>query len=141
MSNLVGEFRHKLDTKGRVSLPSDFRKVLPKNLKVTEAPKAECLYVFEADAFDSWVESIFAAKGGYDPSNLKHEQARRVLNSRAADVDIDSAGRICISADLRRKAKLDKEVVIVGNGDHAEIWDAKHWDDLLGESDLDWLFE
>ena len=137
---MVGEFHHKLDAKGRVSLPADFRKVLPKDLKVTQAPKANCLYVFEADAFDSWVESIFVAKGGYDPSNLAHEQARRVLNSRASDAEIDSAGRISISADLREKAGLEKEVVIIGNGDHAEIWDAKRWDEFIGEFSLDSLF-
>ena len=140
MAKMVGEFHHKLDAKGRVSLPADFRKVLPKDLKVTQAPQASCLYVFEADAFDSWVESIFAAKGGYDPSNLAHEQARRVLNSRAADAEIDSAGRISISADLRAKAGLEKEVVIIGNGDHAEIWDAKRWDEFIGGFSLDSLF-
>lgn len=140
MANMVGEFHHKLDAKGRVSLPSDFRKVLPKNLKVTQAPQAKCLYVFEADAFDAWVASIFASKGGYDPSNLEHEQARRLLNSRASDVEIDSAGRISISADLRSKAELEKEVAIIGNGDHAEIWSAKRWDEFVSGFSLDSLF-
>ena len=141
MSGLVGEFHHKLDAKGRVSLPSDFRKSLPKNLKVTQAPKETCLFVFEADAFDNWVDSLFAAQGGYNPANLQHDRARRLLNSRAADVEIDSAGRISISADLRDFAGLDKEVVIVGNGDHVEIWDAKRWTEFVNEFDLDSLFQ
>ena len=142
MANMVGEFRRKLDDKGRVSMPSDFRKAFSdkKNLKVTQAPKETCLYVFEADAFDSWVESIFTAKEGYDPTNIMHEQARRVLNARAADVEIDNAGRISISADLRSKAQLEKEVVILGNGDHAEIWDAKRWDEFVDGFSLDSLF-
>ena len=140
MANMVGEFHHKLDAKGRVSLPSDFRKSLPKNLKVTQAPKDTCLFVFAPEAFDAWVESIFSAKGGYDPSNLEHDRARRILNSRAADVEIDSAGRISISADLRSKAMLEKEVVIIGNSDHVEIWDAKRWDEFINGFDLDSLF-
>lgn len=140
MAKLVGEYRHKLDAKGRVSLPSDFRKSLPKNLKVTQAPKDTCLFVFEADAFDAWVESLFDAKGGYNPADRMHERARRLLNSRAADVEIDSAGRISISADLRNYAEFEKEVVIVGNGDHMEIWNAKRWDEFVNEFDLDSLF-
>lgn len=140
MANLVGEFHHKLDAKGRVSLPSDFRKVLQRNLKVTQAPQEKCLFVFQADAFDAWVDSIFESKGGYSPSNMDHVRARRLLNARATDVDIDSAGRISISADLRDKADLDKEVVITGNGDHVEIWDAKRWDDFVNGFDLDSLF-
>ena len=141
MAKLVGEFHHKLDAKGRVSLPSDFRKSLPKNLKVTQAPKETCLYVFEPDAFDDWVESLFASKGGYKPTLLEHERARRVLNSRATNVEIDSAGRISISADLRSKTGLDKEVVILGNSDHMEIWDAKRWDEFINGFDLSSLFE
>ena len=141
MAKLVGEFRHKLDAKGRVSLPSDFRKSLPKNLKVTQAPKETCLFVFEADAFDAWVESLFDSQGGYNPANIDHDRARRLLNSRAANVEIDSAGRICISADLRSKAELQKEVVITGNSDHVEIWDAKRWDDFVSEFDLSSVFK
>ena len=140
MANMVGEYHHKLDAKGRVSLPSDFRKGLSKNLKVTQAPNDPCLYVFEADAFDAWVEAIFHSQGGYDPRRIDHERARRVLNSRATDVEIDSAGRISISADLRGKAELDKEVVIIGNSDHVEIWDAKRWDEFINGFDLDALF-
>lgn len=39
MSELLGEYRHKLDAKGRLSLPADFRKALSTNLKVTPDPK------------------------------------------------------------------------------------------------------
>ena len=140
MANLVGEYHHKLDAKGRVSLPSDFRKSLPKDLKVTQAPKETCLYVFEPDAFDAWIDAIFASQGGYKATKLEHERGRRLLNSRATSVEIDSAGRISISADLRSKAELDKEVVIVGNSDHIEIWDAKRWDEFVNGFDLDSLF-
>lgn len=140
MANYVGMFRHKLDKAGRVSVPSNFRKLLTGNLKVTQAPTEKCLYVFEAEAFDAWVDSIFESKGGYSSANLEHVKARRLLNARATDVDIDSAGRINISADLRSVAELDKEVVIAGNGDHIEIWDAKRWDDFDSDSVFDSLF-
>lgn len=140
MSELVGEHHHKLDPKGRVSLPADFRKVLPKNLKVTRSPKDECLYVFEPTAFSAWVNSFFEAKGGYRASNPKMARLRTVLNSRARDVEVDGSGRIGISAELRNAAGLDKDVVLVGNDDHLEIWDAQRWTDFVDSVDLSDLF-
>ncbi len=136
MADLVGEYHHKLDAKGRVSLPSSFRKVLDENLKVTLSPENECLYVFEPDAFSAWVDSFFEDDGGYKSRSRRHVKLRRVLNSRARDIEVDSAGRINISADLRSDAGLDKEVVINGDTDHLEIWDAKRWDDFIGDVDL-----
>ncbi|MDO4400950.1 MAG: division/cell wall cluster transcriptional repressor MraZ [Coriobacteriia bacterium] len=136
MSGLVGEFHHKLDAKGRVSLPANFRKTLSDNLKVTLSPEDECLYVFEPDAFSAWVDSFFEEDGGYKSRSRRHVNLRRVLNSRARDIEVDSAGRINISADLRSDAGLDKEVVINGDTDHLEIWDAKRWDEFLGSVTL-----
>lgn len=136
MSNLVGNFHHKLDAKGRVSLPANFRKVLPDRLKVTLSPEKECLYVFEPDAFGEWVDLFFKEDGGYNPRSRRHVKLRRVLNASARDAEIDAAGRINISADLRSDAGLDKEVVINGDTDHLEIWDAKRWDEFLGGVDL-----
>ena len=106
MTDLVGEFRHKLDAKGRLSLPSDFRKVLPMNLKITLSPKNDSLYVFDSDGFSAWVASLFNKDGGFQPSNSKHVNMRKVLNSRAKNVELDASGRIGISADLRNAAGL-----------------------------------
>ena len=94
MADLVGEYRHKLDAKGRITLPSAFRKVLSTDLKVAISPQDdECLYVFEPDGFSAWVDSLFGEEG-YNPNNRKHVMFRRVLNARAKDVQIDAAGRI-----------------------------------------------
>ena len=141
MTDLVGEFRHKLDAKGRLSLPSDFRKVLPMNLKITLSPKNDSLYVFDSDGFSAWVASLFNKDGGFQPSNSKHVNMRKVLNSRAKNVELDASGRIGISADLRNAAGLGTDVVLVGDTDHFEIWDAKRWDDFCNSVDLSSLFD
>ena len=137
MAGLVGEFHHKLDAKGRVSLPAGFRKILPENLKVTVAPEGNCLLVFEPDEFNQWVKGFFgSSEKGYNQADDRHRDLRRILNSRARDIEVDAAGRINISADLRSDVGLDKEVVIIGDTDHLEIWDAKRWSDYLGAIDL-----
>ena len=140
MYNLVGEYHFKLDSKGRLSLPSPFRKALPRELFVTQSPESDCLYVFDADGFGTWVESLFARSGGFDSSNRSHVRARTLLNSRAKKVDVDSSGRIGIPQSLRDAAGLEKEVAVVGNTDHFQIWDAKRWDEFVKETDLDPLF-
>lgn len=141
MTELVGEYRHKLDAKGRLSLPSDFRKVLPQNLKVTLSPKNDSLYVFDSEGFGTWVNSLFEKDGGFTASNSKHVNMRKVLNSRAKNVDLDGSGRIGVSADLREAAGLTKDVVLVGDTDHFEIWDAKRWDEFCDSVDLNSLFD
>lgn len=63
MSDLLGEYSRKLDAKGRLSLPADFRRVLSEDLRVTPDPTNQCLLVFETEAFSAWVDSLFASQG------------------------------------------------------------------------------
>ncbi len=140
MQNLVGEYRFKLDAKGRLSLPSAFRKVLDKDLMVTLSPKGECLYVFEPEGFGVWVDSLFQHRGGFDPSSSKQVMLRTKLNSRARSVEVDGSGRLSIPAVQRENAALEKDVVVVGNTDHFEIWDAKRWDSFCEDVDLSEIF-
>lgn len=133
---LEGEYRHKLDAKGRLSLPAEFRKVLTPELKVILSPLDDCLLVFEPEAYSEWVENLFESKGGYSPSNRQMAAQRKILNSRVKRCEIDNSGRINISAAQREAAGLDKDVVIVGDTDHFEIWDVDRWDAFCSEFDL-----
>ena len=53
--DMNGSYRHKVDAKGRMSLPAAFRKVLSEDLVVTLSPDDECLYAFEPQAFEDWI--------------------------------------------------------------------------------------
>lgn len=138
---LRGEYRHKLDAKGRLSLPAPFRKALTKNLVVTISPDEDCLMVFEDEGFESWVDSLFERDGeGYKANNPEHAAQRKKLNSRAKDVELDNSGRLGIPIDLREAGSLEKEVVLIGDADHFEVWDAKRWDAYSDAVDLKTLF-
>ncbi len=136
MSELLGEYSRKLDAKGRVSLPAEFRKVLSDNLRVTLDPLDQCLLVFETEAFNTWVESLFESQGGYSASNRKMIAQRKVLNSRAKPCEVDSSGRIHLSAQQREAAALGKDIVIVGDTDHFEIWDEERWNQFVEDTDV-----
>lgn len=139
---LRGEYRHKLDAKGRLSLPSKFRKALAENLVITLSPKEDCLMVFEEEGFEQWVDSLFMKDGeGFKANSLEQAALRKKLNSRAKDAEIDGVGRLGIPIDQRKKVGLDKEVVLIGDADHFEVWDAKRWDSFADTVDLDLLFE
>ena len=140
--DLNGLYRHKVDAKGRMSLPASFRKVLSTDLVVTRHPDDDCLYVFEPQAFNDWVAGVFEdAFGKFDSSNDLHVRLRRKLKSRAVDVSIDAAGRIMLSADQRAAAGIGKDVVVVGNTGYFEVWDAKRYDEQDDEVDLGLLFK
>lgn len=140
MSSFLGEYSRKLDAKGRLSLPADFRKDLSEDLIVTPSPTNECLYVFEADAFTQWVDSLFASQGGFDSSKTVMVAQRKVLNSRAQKSELDGSGRISLTANVRELADLDKDVLIIGDTDHFEIWNEERWAQFLAKTDLSSLF-
>ncbi len=135
--DLNGEFRFKVDSKGRVALPAKFRKVLSKDLVVTLELGDECVYVFETPDFNDWVNKLFVDKfGEFKESDRMHVALRRKLKGRARDVEVDASGRIMLPAEVRAAAGIDKEVVIVGNTGRFEIWDAKRYEQVDDGIDL-----
>ena len=135
--DLYGEFRFKVDTKGRLSLPAQFRKVLANELVVTRDPLDEYLMVFEQQDYNAWVDRLLEDKlGTFDSSNKLHLGYRRKLKRRANLVELDSSGRIMLPAAQREAVGITKDVVIVGNTGYFEIWDAERSDQMDEEIDL-----
>ena len=135
--DLFGEFRFKVDSKGRVALPSKFRKALSKDLIVSRNVDDECLYVFTADTFNAWVNQLFEDKfGGFNASSRAHVALRRKLKSRAEMVEVDAAGRITLKGNLRESVGIDHEVVLVGNTGYFEIWADEKYDSMIDDIDL-----
>ncbi|HIW76126.1 MULTISPECIES: division/cell wall cluster transcriptional repressor MraZ [Gordonibacter] len=139
--DLNGEYRFKVDAKGRMSLPAKFRKALSSDLVVTRNPKDECLYVFEPEAFNNWVIKALEDKfGKFDSTNDLHVRLRRKLKSRAKDVEVDGSGRIMLPSEARAATGIDKDVAVVGNTGYFEIWDAKRYEMQDDDTDLSLLF-
>ena len=108
MSELLGEFSRKIDAKGRLSLPAEFRKELSDNLRMTLSLDGTCLYLFETEDFNKWVESLFEAQGGFNVANTQMVRLKLKLNSRAGKCEVDNAGRISLSASLRETVGLTR---------------------------------
>ena len=123
---MTGAYERNLDAKGRLSLPAPLREELGEHVRVFKALDVDALYVFSAEAFDKWVEGLFAGREGHEgfnPRDINDQKLMRAINKRTTSMDVDSAGRIGLSESLRKQANLDREVTVVGNYDHLEVWD------------------
>jgi MraZ protein len=127
---LLGTHTPKLDEKGRIILPARFREELSEGLVVTRGQE-RCIYVFSQAQFKTVHERIAQAP-------VTSEEARRYLRvflSGASDETPDKQGRILLPQLLRDYAGLNKELVIIGVGSRAEIWDAQAWNQYLEKNE------
>ncbi|QDQ86360.1 division/cell wall cluster transcriptional repressor MraZ [Alcaligenaceae bacterium SJ-26] len=109
-----------LDAKGRMSIPARHRDALMAQaegrLTLTRHPDG-CLLVYPRPAWEFKREQIAAFPMSARP-------LQRLLLGNAQDVELDSAGRILVAAELRQAAGLEKDVMLMGLGSHFELWDA-----------------
>ena len=127
---LLGTHTPKIDDKGRIFLPAKFREELSEGVVMTRGQE-RCLYVFSKTEFASVHEKIRQAP-------VTSEEARkylRVFLSGASDDQPDKQGRVLVPALLREYAGLTKELVIIGVGSRAEIWDAASWQQYLSNNE------
>ena len=123
---LLGTHAPKLDEKGRVILPAKFREELQGGLVVTRG-QDRCLYVFSTAEFELVHDKIRQAP----VTSAEARNYLRVFLSGASSEQPDKQGRVTIPATLRQYAGLDKDLVVIGVGNRAEIWDAKAWNEFL----------
>ncbi len=118
----LGEFRHNIDYKGRLSVPKKFREGLGVGSVLTKGLD-RCLFLYTRQA---WI----ALSNRVRELPVTAADARafsRYLFSGATEIQFDQLGRIFIPDYLRAYANLKKEVVVVGVLERVEIWDKTAW--------------
>jgi MraZ protein len=119
-----GTFDHTLDAKHRLTVPSKFRAALAGRVVLVKAVD-RCVSVYPADTYAAMTET---ALSGLNPFSPQARELKRVLFSNAADVELDSAGRVMVPPRFREHASIDRDVVITGAGDCLELWDRGTWE-------------
>ncbi len=119
---LIGEYRHTLDPKKRLSLPSKWRKELGSTLIVTRGLD-NCLFVYPQAEWEKITDKI----GKLPLGSADTRSFNRFFLSGAVEVEVDSVGRILVPDFLKDFAKLDSKVVLAGIHDRVEIWDDNRW--------------
>ena len=119
---LIGEYVHILDPKKRLSLPSKFRKELGRKVVVTRGLD-HCLFVY---SLKEW-EKISDKLGELSIGQSDTRGFNRFMLSGAAEVEVDSAGRILIPDFLKDFAGLEQKIILAGIHNRVEIWNDLKW--------------
>ena len=119
---LIGEYRHNLDPKKRLAIPSKFRKELGDGAVLTKGLDG-CLFISPLKNWAPFAEMI----GGLSIGKQDTRSFARLFLSGAVEVEFDSLGRILIPDNLKEFASLNKEVVVSGLFNRLEIWDEERW--------------
>ncbi|MDR0293542.1 MAG: division/cell wall cluster transcriptional repressor MraZ [Oscillospiraceae bacterium] len=122
IKGLLGEYKHTIDAKGRLFMPSRLLKALGEPFYVSVSDDL-CLNVYGPDQWEKLEEEEFANLAGADA-----REKRRKFYSVAQECVPDAQGRVLLTQKLRAYASLDKNAVVVGAGKYAEIWDAAAWE-------------
>jgi len=118
----IGEYSHTIDPKKRLALPSKFRGELGSKVVVTRGLD-NCLFVYPMKVW----EEIATKLGTLPVGEAATRSFIRVMLAGAADVELDSQGRILVPEYLKNDGGLKKDVTIVGLFNRLEIWDSEEW--------------
>lgn len=127
----VGEFEHTVDGKGRIFVPVKFREQLGNEIYVS-CGFSGCVTVFTSDAWEKLSSQIMSALPA-----INGEVPKRSIFRRTQSAEVDSSGRILLTAKLREHAGIMKNAVIVGMGDRIEIWSAERYDELIAGENVE----
>lgn len=114
---MYGKYQHSVDAKGRIFVPSKLRETLGETFFVMPGIE-NCLNVYTFEGWQKVQEKI-------NELPLAKRASLRVLMSNICECTPDKQGRFLLPAELRQYAGLTQEVIFLGQGDHAEIWDAE----------------
>lgn len=132
---LIGEHKHTLDTKKRLSLPAKFRKELGKTVVITRGLDSS-LFVYSTKEWKKFSERLGELSMGQSDTR----SFNRFMLGGAVETDIDSAGRILIPDFLKDFANLQQKVMVIGLSNRVELWDENKWNtyqsELAGKADM-----
>ena len=119
---MKGKYFHSVDPKGRLIIPSKFRDSLGSEFVMTLGLE-NCICLYSQEEWDRFTEQL----NQINNSKADNRMLKRYFQSNAVDCSIDSQGRTVIPADMRADIGIEKDVVIVGNGEKAEVWSKEAW--------------
>ncbi|PIZ54368.1 cell division/cell wall cluster transcriptional repressor MraZ [Candidatus Uhrbacteria bacterium CG_4_9_14_0_8_um_filter_41_16] len=120
----IGEYKHSIDEKGRVAIPTKFRGDLVHGAVVTRGLDAS-LFLLPLEEWGKLAEKLSSLPLGQANSRA----FARLMLAGAMDVKLDKQGRFIVPEYLRSYAGLKKKAVIVGMNTRLEIWDEDTWEE------------
>ena len=123
---LLGEFKHNLDSKNRITVPAKLRTELGEKPVLTRGLD-NCLFIYPNRDWQLFIEKLSKLPLG----QAKARNFKRFILSGASEIEIDEMGRVLIPEPLKKYSNLKKEVVIIGVGDRIELWNEDMWNKYI----------
>ncbi len=133
MARFRGRYDFSIDQKGRINIPSKFRKLLSPAAEDTfvicRAPDG-CLWAYPKDEWEKFEDSLVGM-----PVSREANKFQRMLQNTLNDSTLDRQGRISLTPLQIKIAGIDKEVTIIGRGNYLEIWSTQRFEEYTGKSE------
>lgn len=129
---MMGQSNHNLDAKGRLIIPARLRNGLGDSFVLCRGMDKN-IYAYPEEEWEKFSAKLNALPVS-DPSARKF---RTFFQGSAVECDVDGQYRIVIPQNLRSYAGIDKEVVMVGDGAIAVIWNKETWEKFNSDEDMD----
>lgn len=131
MTNFIGDYSCKLDSKGRVLLPSVFIKQMKGTIQERFVMKKDlfenCLVMYPMDEWERQNELIMNKT---NPYNEEHNKFLRGFYKGTAEVTLDQSNRILVPKRLLDEIKAGKEIVLAGQFSKIEMWPKDKYDEV-----------
>jgi MraZ protein len=127
MKMFLGEYQPNLTDGSRLALPKKLREQILGDEVVLSRGFEKCIFVYDKQ---DWINE--SQKQIDNPiTDSKTRDLRRYMFAGATDSKLDSQGRIIVPNNLLSYAGLEKEVTVIGAGDHIEIWNTNNWNEYF----------
>ena len=119
-----GSFAHNLDDKGRLMIPRKMREELGYKVYIMKGFEGS-LSLYNEERYQKLVEEF---------SRLSFNQSKvrdylRLQFASTYEMEVDKLGRVQIPTALLTKYNISKEVLVLGIGDHIEVWDKAKYEE------------
>jgi MraZ protein len=129
MYSFIGDYSCKIDPKGRVLLPSTFKKQMPSDARDSFVVKKDiyenCLLLY---TIDEWERQNEILRRKLNPYNKEHSNFLRAYYKGSAEITLDSSNRLLIPKRLLDLAGIDKDIILSGQDKKIEIWSKESYE-------------
>lgn len=125
----VGEYDLNIDGSHRINIPKSFLKELETSFYIGKGFE-KCIYIYSNE---QW-QNLSIKLNELSITKNTNRMFQRFFYSGTYEAELDSKGRVCINKKLFDYAGLDKECIIIGAGNHIEIWDVNEYESYNNEN-------
>ncbi len=122
-----------MDQKGRINIPSKFRKLLSpaaeETFVICRAPDG-CLWAYPKDEWEKFEDSLVGM-----PASREVNKFQRMRQNTLNDSVLDRQGRISLTPLQVKVAGIEKDVTIIGRGSYLEIWSTGRFEEYAGKGE------